>query len=1121
MTRGILGQLGALVLFLLPGAAATSANVITWTGAGDGTTWTQAANWDLGREPTTTDDVVIPDVPGTSVIVITSNAGAGSLTCAEDLRLTGGNFYVYDDGTIDADFEFLGGKVFGDNHTNTLTVNGLFRWNCSTTQELSTITLVAAGSVELSGAGWKSLYGSTLVIDCPGTIAGGGISFSGYPLQLGPDADLHVLTSGVQFSGSAGTSVEGTLVLDAGVSATMSNMNIAASGIVQVSDGGTLTMSYANSITSSGTIDLGDDAVLSAPITLNGTANVTGTGTLRITASSYFNGTHQIDAGVDLPVGTNVYVTIYGATTVNGSFTMASGVYVNGTTGASLTLNGPATMNGGTMNVDPAIANGPVTVAGNWGIGYVFEHRGRLDWTGGSIGIWGSYTLRTAAGGEFHAYVNGGSMYRIGSGGVATYDNQGLFVLEPGISVSTGYVTVQNAGTMQIGAGSALTVGQMLSSSGTIDLADNAVLSGALTLNGTANVTGTGTLRITASSYFNGTHQIDPIVDLPVGTNVYVNIYGATTINGSFTMASGTYVTSNGGPGTVTFNGPVIFYGGLVDANPAIANGPVTVAGNLGVGQLFEHRARLDWIAGNIAIWYGYTLRTAATGEFHAHLTDGLLSHTGSAGVSLYDNEGLCVIEPGASLTTGNAMHFLSSGPLEIGAATLTIHVGTISGDVSIAADGLLKVDSNDAGLAFDGHANITGAGTLRPILSVCNFNGTHDIGVPVEQAGGNVYVNTGTTTFNAPYNHTAGWFGATNGGTAILNGDLTWYGAHLGGDGTIILNGNTTADFVGHCNLPEQGWCWLFGNLINHGVFTQTGWLRVCSSGVFLNVPVGEPGDPDYLPGEHRLYGCVTGCTYGCGGYSNHGLTYVSANSVITLSLPESDRENGGRSRSDGAYVQTSGATVLDGATLTADGGVDLQGGTFYGNGVVEADVISTCSFAPGLSPGQISITGSYTQNAPGGLAIEIAGPNPGTDYDVLAISDSATLAGGLTVTLAPAYDPLPGATFDILTAAAPSNAISGVFNPVSLPPPSITKRWDLTYTEHAVRLRVFRIGDMNCDSLISYGDINPFVLALNNRSAYESTYPDCSYLNADCNSDGFVSYGDINPFVVLLSGQ
>ncbi len=866
---------------LLSGISTKSvqAETITWTGNGDGTSWGQAANWDLGRTPTSSDDVIIPDVAGTSVIIISATAGFGSLACAEDLRLTAGYLYVWGDGTVDADFEYLGGRVVGNNHTTTLTVNGLFRWICSTTLDLDSLTVVAAGSVEFSGAGWKSLYNSTLVIDGPGTIADKGISIGAYPLQLGPGADLHVLTNGVQFSGTVGTSIEGTLVLEPGVSATMSNTTVAASGLVQVSDSGTLTMSWSHYLWSSGTIDLGDGAVLSGNISLSGTANVTGTGTLQIAGTSYFHGTHQIDAGIDLLAYT---VTIDGATTVNGPFTMISGSNVNsGGAGAVLTLNGPATMNGGNMSMNPAIATGPVTVAGNWGVGggaSVFEHRGRLDWTAGNISIAYSNTLRTAAGAEFHAYVNGAT-----------------------------------------------------------------------------------------------------------------------------------------------------------------------------------------------------------------------LGHYGSGGVSIYDNQGLCVIESGASITTTNAMRIVSSGPLDIGAATLSVTLATVSGNVSIGADGLLLVDSNDYGLSFAGDANITGGGTLRLNASTCSFTGTHIVEVPVEQHGTTVSVS-GTATFNGPYNHTAGWLSGGPGGTAILNSDLTWTGGHLGGGGfVIIINGNTTAHF------PDG--CLLFGTLINHGVFTQTGLLAICGDSSFVNY------------GQHWLYGRVSCCTYSCGIYQNLGGDLVMGpNSSIAFSLSKDGRGDRG---GEGTYEQSSGSTFLDGATLTADGGINLLGGMLRGNGVVEGAVISAAGLAPGLSPGHLAVTGMYTQNATGGLAIEIAGPNPGTDYDVLAIADTAALSGSLTVMLDPAYDPPVGATFDILTA----DVISGEFDGVELPPPFGPNRLRLTYLNEVVRVEVVSsAGDLNCDGAADFDDVPHFVQALIDPAGYAAAHPDCSINFADTNEDGLVNGLDIQPFVGRL---
>jgi hypothetical protein len=61
---------------------------------------------------------------------------------------------------------------------------------------------------------------------------------------------------------------------------------------------------------------------------------------------------------------------------------------------------------------------------------------------------------------------------------------------------------------------------------------------------------------------------------------------------------------------------------------------------------------------------------------------------------------------------------------------------------------------------------------------------------------------------------------------------------------------------------------------------------------------------------------------------------------------------------------------------------------------------------------------------------------------------------------------------------------------------------------------------GDLNCDSVVDFKDINPFVLALTGQPQYEAAFPACRWLNADCNNDGMVDFRDINAFVALLSG-
>jgi pyrrolidone-carboxylate peptidase len=61
---------------------------------------------------------------------------------------------------------------------------------------------------------------------------------------------------------------------------------------------------------------------------------------------------------------------------------------------------------------------------------------------------------------------------------------------------------------------------------------------------------------------------------------------------------------------------------------------------------------------------------------------------------------------------------------------------------------------------------------------------------------------------------------------------------------------------------------------------------------------------------------------------------------------------------------------------------------------------------------------------------------------------------------------------------------------------------------------------GDLNCDRIVGFGDINPFVLRLTDPQAYHDAYPRCLDANGDINVDGQVNFGDINPFVALLVG-
>ena len=119
-------------------------------------------------------------------------------------------------------------------------------------------------------------------------------------------------------------------------------------------------------------------------------------------------------------------------------------------------------------------------------------------------------------------------------------------------------------------------------------------------------------------------------------------------------------------------------------------------------------------------------------------------------------------------------------------------------------------------------------------------------------------------------------------------------------------------------------------------------------------------------------------------------------------------------------------------------------------------------------------------------------------------------------SITLDPPGGSYPPATTVQLTATAAtgwhfdhwSGDLGGTANPIS-----ITMGGDRTVTA------VFGLlGDLTCDGVLDFGDINPFVLAITDPVLYQATFPDCFILHGDFNSNGAVDFGDINPFVDAL---
>lgn len=123
----------------------------------------------------------------------------------------------------------------------------------------------------------------------------------------------------------------------------------------------------------------------------------------------------------------------------------------------------------------------------------------------------------------------------------------------------------------------------------------------------------------------------------------------------------------------------------------------------------------------------------------------------------------------------------------------------------------------------------------------------------------------------------------------------------------------------------------------------------------------------------------------------------------------------------------------------------------------------------------------------------------------------------------------PQPGVWYELLNSQAAEYDGNGVGNAGQVtaePMPYNGMPYSAEITIPEMGLLVFRfneplplVGDLNCDGLVGFGDINPFILALSNPGEYEQRYPDCPFSNRDINADGKFDFDDINPFVKLLT--
>jgi autotransporter-associated beta strand protein len=157
----------------------------------------------------------------------------------------------------------------------------------------------------------------------------------------------------------------------------------------------------------------------------------------------------------------------------------------------------------------------------------------------------------------------------------------------------------------------------------------------------------------------------------------------------------------------------------------------------------------------------------------------------------------------------------------------------------------------------------------------------------------------------------------------------------------------------------------------------------------------------------------------------SASGTTFVTKSNTSTWTLA-------GNNTYTGATTVNAGTLLVNGSLAAGSAVTVGASGTLGGTGTINGSIAVNGMLAPGVTQGVLTITSSsVTLNDGGGLAIELNGATPGSQYDQLALTNAAgvfslTNTNNLQLTLG--FVPLAGAQFTIVDIAG-SNAVAGIF--------------------------------------------------------------------------------------------
>jgi hypothetical protein len=730
---------GVLAAALVAPAAARASSSQTWTGGGDGTSWSDGMNWASDSVPQNGDSVTIPAVrfPARTVV-----SGMPSGTQLQDLTMT--------------DASLSGGDV---------TVAGNFSWSVSQGFEILASPLTVEGDASFSGAGQADVqdpmtFDGTAEFNGPGlisiqdagpaitnngtlTVAPGAVA-GGSVCCVNPDVFLNTGTvtmtspgtgnlAGMEFNDQGSVVVAPGSLLDitGGPGAFGAGAGITGGGTLQFEQGATETLATGVSIGAGSTLSLTGNAQFSGPGTFAGGGKFSWTGgtidgSLDVGKSIHTTVSGTATKNLTSPGSTHTLLAFHGPTTVTGAGpleTFASDISNSGT----FTIKAGATVDANACCVSPDLFTNtgtltvPASTAGTASLA-------RMDLVDlGPVTVGAGSTLHvTAAPGSLGAGI------AISGGGTLDFDQSETVTLATGVSIGAGTTLTQTGGTTFSGPGSFTGTGKYSWSGGTI--------SGNLGVASTITTTISGTSTKTLTS--------------PTTTPTALTLHGATTVSGTGEVElSGTTTLSN--LGTLTMQTGTTVGGALCCVAPdKFSNGGTLVV---------------------------------AAGTGTATVTNMQLSNSGTVKVS---GGTLAINTLGYKQTAGSTQ--LAGGSVTA-AKQMNISKGTLSGFGTITGSvlngGTVAPSTTGGVLKITGGYNQTSAGTLSSVITgttpgtkfgQLSVGGKATLAGTLKVSTGNGFVPSHGESFSVLLYHTRGGMFGTLTGTPAYTVNYTATAANV-----------------------------------------------------------------------------------------------------------------------------------------------------------------------------------------------------------------------------------------------------------------------------------------------------------------------------------------------------